>query len=173
MRRGAAKPRPLPRYDGGVRRPLLNFAAYLSLALCVLTAALWARGRITWGYDTAVWIGPRRKDPGQAQFNLSNSPFGIGVSHLTGRLPGTTPGWSFHSVRSTFADADAITEAVGDLGGRRIAGIWWARHLGRAGLNYRSVLVPHWMIVIVTDALPVFRLISTRRRQPGLCPACG
>ena len=120
----------LPRYDRGVRRRLLNFATYLSLALCVLTAALWARGLLTWGYDTAVWIGPLRKVAGQAQFNLSNSLFGIGVSHLSKRSPGPTSGWSFHSFRSTFADADAITEAFADLGGRRIAGIWWASHLG-------------------------------------------
>ena len=154
---------------------LRKIATYLSLALCVITAALWARARTTWKNDVLKYNSRPREVFGQTRLRFGNTPFGIDVSRMRQRDLESAPGWFFVSVRSTIADADSVGEHYQNLNGARVvsvAGLWWVSFEGPS-ISFHSALIPHWQLVVLTAAAPVVRLVRSLRRPRGLCRSCG
>jgi predicted RNA-binding Zn-ribbon protein involved in translation (DUF1610 family) len=167
-----------------MKRRMLNVLTALSLVLCVTASVLWARscwveslvGHTTmrpvgaewywrmWyvrsanGYAHVLVEGHRVKSPDFAdawvqrpgEWELSSKPLGAGGPPVT--FPANLWFELWHARRRTGFQPLAL----------------WS--------DFDSVRVPLWPVVLISAVLPVLRLVRfvrSRRRRPGLCPACG
>jgi hypothetical protein len=148
-----------------MRRKLLNFAAAVSLVLCVVTVAWWVRS-----YRLSDTIGR----VGEARVVVANSVAGtllvtVGGADPENEEPGPRPYYVWHQ------------SPVGTSTG----GIMSKGKLVRFGARMRSsgfgwVVVPYWLLALATVPgawLAVARMRKTIlarvRRSYGHCPACG
>ena len=154
-----------------MRRRLLNFAAAVSLVLCVATAALWVRSR------TVV-----------DQFEHFNGGTGTHtqVRSLRGQIV-LLKGWN--SPLALVNGARIQTDRLRDEHDHRwgTPALWGTLGFylddGRDGIGRRgdysdfqwvTVAAPYWAIVVGTAMLPAAAALRRLRPgRPGLCPDCG
>jgi hypothetical protein len=164
--RYAAEETPFP-------RRLFNLAAAVSLLLCVISAALWVRGRTTWKFEGLTFN--TRHDQGERHHSIETSPFGWKVSYhrLSGR-PRLHLRWLPYSGASGHRDL-----WYGETGTSGFAGVWWYAGKPRgdgAGPMY-ELFVPHWLSALMTSILPAVWLMRWQKRRAGNvrgnCLTCG
>jgi hypothetical protein len=180
-----------------VRRRLLNLLTLLSLLLCVAVVAMWAAsyrdrgqewyfrpGRVTdvtphlFG-TTEAWCFQHSLHSGRGQVRWVRREVQVDQTE--------PPGYASPRHREGFAVAELesiqprhVIRRVGPFEylsrPRRpvgpepyYQGMWY--------LGLRIIGAPYWSLTAATAALPVAlalrRLLTTRRRNAGTCPACG
>jgi hypothetical protein len=162
----------------GMRRRAFNFAAAISLALCLTTTALWTRSG--WRYDQINWFGN--------SWDVSVSSGGGIVALMAGPVyhgPGAVTigaGWRYMSYPPP-AGGGLLTQARA----ARYARLGWFGFaydpnrlitVRRAPPYYFShrIYLPHWLVVTITAIPPVVWWRHWRRRRrnaAGHCTSCG
>jgi hypothetical protein len=159
-------------------RILLNFLAALSLLLFVAAGLLWLRTTVTHDFvealtDRTYVMANTRRGAIQARMCL-NYPF----SYYSSSAP---PKWVklHHSVIPTSSDWMSMTIANAKTDWR-FAGMRWASYVDadpKGPIPTAFIVLPLWMIMVVTLPLPAARVIAYRRRRhrrgAGLCRVCG
>jgi hypothetical protein len=156
-------------------RWMFRIVAGLSLVLCLATCVLWVRSFATateFGFkklvaDSSSWNGSRCR----LYYLTSNRP---GISYTVthawsyGRM-----GWHIYHIEYPSRQSVNGPPNVSFLGFKYRA---W----GEPSFNdqyLREWMIPYWALMLVLACLPALAirkaLRSRRRRQPGLCPACG
>jgi hypothetical protein len=146
-----------------VRRNLFNFAAALSLLLCVATVVLWVRSYHTW--DSSHWNGPdRSKKTDRYAVGIADGEVSF-VHVTTDTVPLLIPP-GFRSV------------AAGPRGPRppptwTFVGITYL-NIPTNFSHLAEVNVPLWMPVLALSVLPFVRVLQGFRRvRSGCCLTCG
>jgi hypothetical protein len=161
----------------GVRRRLFNFAAAVSLVICVASIALLARS--FWIADTLIrtHFDPRYDEMVTRRFDsecgrltydgMTDPIAGWPVSDGTRALFAAEDGWTYKTDRShnRLRLRDSLLSVT-----------WWNRVKLMAGTE-RYIDVPAWPITLLTTVLPVLFVLryrlAARRRKIGRCPTCG
>jgi hypothetical protein len=147
-------------------RPWFTLAVVLSLLLCVMAGALWARSY--WQMDVVRrWNADRRTE----QIIISSS----GAVRLTANRyihdPVAALPAGAGSLHRIFHPQPLVTEDPRARLGVRVTYEW-----GVMPPDYEFyVRVPYWLIVLLTGILPAawtYRWL-TRKPAPGCCRACG
>jgi hypothetical protein len=138
------------RYGVAVARWLFNLAVAVSLLLCLASAVLWVRGRMTWKFEGLTLN--TRHDQGERHYSIETNPFGWKLSyHPLSGPPRLRLGWPPYSGAS--GHRDLWYEEAGMSG---FADVWWYAGSPRgdaAGPMY-ELFVPHWLSALVTSILP-------------------
>jgi hypothetical protein len=133
-----------------LRRRLLNVLAALSLLLCLTMVVLWLRNLGPPPWDDMYVVRPTHS-------------YGVGMN--SGGVIGF-----LQRQRPEYRDADPDDVWVDRFGFR------YVRVTG-TGLRRWNLVLPAWLVVAATAALPLARAVwhvrAARRRRPGHCPACG
>ena len=169
-----------------MKRRLLNVLTALSLLLCVAVAALWGRSYFVFD-DGHFLVGDRSLGVGSFRGEISLSQVKAGP--LAGHFPTE---W-----RTTLvAKIDQSQERLSAQCQWRLLGAGVGRHVFWAGeplkpLTNRVLVLPYWLLAVVTSAPPAMRgirLLRARRRlihsvcphggydlraTPARCPECG
>lgn len=145
-----------------------------SLVRCLVMVGLWARSYRA--VDFLTWRVVDREPTGFREGGLESVHGSVHLAYLSSpaSLRASEPaGLVYERI-----DAGNVRMPRGTLARRW--GFGHDRMANAAGLSYRSVWVPHWLLAMVTAALPGAWLVRraklrTRRRRLrlGLCPACG
>jgi len=175
-----------PRTVRHLARILLNTLTVLSLVLCMATVALWARShfvRDQWSYDAAHagspvsragWSGS--SDQGQVAlvrvWPILPLPPDDSILSPTGVPPGTKVQWEFPITQRQPWSRAGVTVREMWL---NMSPVGPSKHV-----YSRAVLVHHWLIVLLTGAMPAWWLMRsaahwrrrTQSRRRGLCPTC-
>jgi hypothetical protein len=173
-----------------VRRRLLNLLTALSLLLCVAIVAMWVRSHVA--ADAVEW--QRADDVGGAHYHWYRIiasgrgrvelAYDAEVSEIGSITPqeAARPVGRWQRTARKSARLRDLLRVSPDLepafGGPPSLpfGFHFAWATSPATVR-REVIVPYWALVLVTGALPAFRLPALARRfmRPGagLCPRCG
>lgn len=142
-----------------MRRRLFTFLSVVSLVLCLVTAFVWAGG-YAWN-PSDVW---REAKPLTETRRAVG--FGAGTLHFDLLTPAADPPPQDHAGWFGFGYAHCAAYAAPVGGGPMV-------RIGDA----RVTFVPLWFIVLLTAALPLYRLGSAARgrfaARPGHCRSCG
>lgn len=155
-------------HDVNVKRRLFNFAAAVSLALCVVVCALWVRSTSRFDqYEFAY-----RKRP----YNVSSTEGRIGIIRL---------GRGFSVAKAEFSsmptpDNGGMTWLRGllkDQNTTRLAGIFYGSGASNLGTGSWWVGVHFGVIVLLLAVAPGHWIIARARRRlrsaTGACANCG
>jgi len=155
-----------------MRRHLLNAIAALSLLLlCLATVSLWVRSY--WVSDWISW-----SSDGPTNFNIITGRGKFVLTKVT-QTDGSSwqgRGWQ----RSGQAPYDPI-DAWQVWSTERLTifnVITWGRRASSDGSTQSlTVMLPYWLVAILTFAFPCVQIIRRfprdRRIRAGLCPICG
>jgi hypothetical protein len=147
------------------RRSLLNFAAWVSVLLCVATAVFWMRSywwRDMWDWSTTT---------GRAGIDSFRGRVGIGELRIT-------PATSLSIPRGMRVGSEPAESA----GYMKSTWFWYAGLQGvdvapRGSWSVRDLRIPHWWFILATLVIPWCALRSHRlqagRKRKGLCLNCG
>lgn len=117
-------------------------AVAVSLAACVLTAALWARSEVT--MDQLRWTTPVR------EATLVSSRGQLFLETVTLPVPGFRPGHSVgHALPSQYAPR-AIDWQFAGLGAGRSSD-----DSAEGTVEYHTYMFPLWIVLVLTAVLPV------------------
>lgn len=150
-------------------RRVFTFASALSLLLWVAIGLLWVRSY--WRFDSAG--SPKFHE---TSYEIASGHGGISLSAVTWLTTGVNPSWSISS--------QAIER------GERMPWSWSTNRLGFAAgreldleegetapyANTRYLVVPHWLLFILSGLLPALWIVRLKRRPSGStseCPSCG
>ena len=153
-----------------MKRRVFNFAATISLVLCVAVAALWVHSgfrAVWWGHGgsrtadgiTREWeVGSTR---GRVCWMLAwhwatSSPEHVGSYVRSGPQPSLSF-WKLASTPNGFGAAGFYVERM------RAPKVAWDR---------RFIAVPDWFLIAVFILLPAVRWLK-KKPAPGRCPTCG
>jgi hypothetical protein len=164
-------------------RVLRLFAAF-SLLLLVGTVTMWVRGH--WRYDIVEY----RQDGGRwlAQFGNGYLRIGQGPGLTTG-----ADGFQYDSCENYIPPATVSLSPSGiTISGTSVLTLTAIpkRHFGFLGIYYNEsasggpytkiLSIPFWLILLMSAAMPIAwhivqrrKRCAARRRNLGLCPACG
>jgi hypothetical protein len=153
-------------------RRLLNLLTVLSLLLCVAAVVLWVRSLFVFD-DSHFLVGDRSLGVGsfRGEISLSQVDAGPLAHHFTTEWR-TTP----------VSKIDQSQERLSAQCQWRLLGVGVGRHVFWAGeplkpLTNRVLILPYWLLAVVTSAPPAMRgirLLRARRRViHSLCPQCG
>jgi hypothetical protein len=148
-----------------MQRKLSNFAAAVSLVLCVATSAWWVRSR---------WVSEIIGRVGESKVVVVDSRGGsldLSVTRADpeNEKPGPRPYYVWHTHATNGSSGGVM------LGGKSV---WLWGHVSMSGFGW--VVVPHWLLVLATLPGAWLALVRLRRwtlarvrRNYGHCPACG
>ena len=179
-----------------IARYALNTLAALSLLLCVASVGLWVRSY--WRADGISFHSFRTADgradkrtllaiSASAHFIISTDTRQMivvdFVHHPGGFLDRSPQGWRFfvHPASSPSQASPAGFHVLGllvaHIGGN---GIYTSDGKVQMNWSITSVAIPHWMVVLISAALPMWwwlmrrrRLLRVHRLNHGLCVGCG
>jgi hypothetical protein len=158
-----------------VRRRLLNLLTALSLLLCVVVAALWARSlghmdQVTFRPTDDLTVWTVSSAFGQVLFTEERHK---GFSRQR-------TGDDFRSAHAELTDQDRrLFRAIRDMHPRRFLGVGWTRPAPRDNPARAFATVPYSHLVAPAALLPAARSAAwlwkrcRRRRRPGHCRRCG
>jgi hypothetical protein len=156
-------------------RFLFNLAAAVSVVLCVATVALWVRSYVLWESVFHQNTDALHRRWSAVCFGNGSGGLSFGVQQIDFVAPGMAE-QRFNSLRpfTYFRTPPQKRWTEGPL---------WLRFgtdrssRSDAVLSTTGVLIPHWLVVLLTGVLPVFMscgwLRRRARRRHGLCPTCG
>ena len=148
---------------------MLNLLTALSLLLCVAVCALWVRS-----YFATEALGYGRIVDGPAGRTLSVHGAGSGRGRFVLVLVQSLPS----ELTPEYTRPFYLRQPPHDLDQGRASPSLWNR-LGFFLLEppEYGVIVPAWVLAVVTAALPAYRAAAfaraRKRRRTGLCAACG
>ena len=143
-----------------MKRRFINIAAWVSLAVCLATVALWVRSY--WYYDSVEWMSDYRQRfiacrGGRVLVQLNHGPSGSTKSEPITR----------DSYKMNVRDSR-------DMGRPWRFGGFWVENLSfapsqsrPAWLPYTDVVVPLYAVVIVTLVIPGVAVLGMVRRRTG------
>ena len=155
-----------------MNRRLVNLLTLVSLVVCAAAVAAWTRSyRVL---ETIVY------QPGTTGYSIASSHGRVLLKVLRHDGPGSKP-WRHYAVDGRYAYY-VMSRPEAEYPG----GFGWESGLTRGRLDetgtirrlpYTSLIVPHWLLVVCSAALPLSRtamvLRRMRRRPPGHCRHCG
>jgi hypothetical protein len=131
-------------------RRLLNLLAALSLLACVMMCVLWVRNAGPPPWDDVYLVRPAHS-------------YGVGMER------GAVIGF-LQRQRPEYRDDDPGDVWLQSLGFRYV-------RVTSAGMRRWNLVLPAWLLVGATAALPLARAVrhvrTARLRRPGHCPRCG
>jgi hypothetical protein len=172
------------RYNILVKRRLFNVLAGVSLALCVVTAAMWIQStfRNPWLQHADA---PDSRDAIR-QWTVASSHGRLCWWRIEERwtnIPWLRFESPWHLGYSVGADRALSINWPWLLGpttdGFGIAGFYWEHSLHKTGpfgqqlRDFRVIAVPYWCLLVSFFAFPYQWLRKGRSARPGLCPFCG
>ena len=144
-----------------IRRRLFNFAATMSLLLCVATGILWVISHIT-----GIYISRIRMDPGgmyETYYAASATGGGFELERFFEPPDHTRVGWDTQLFNNT--DYPMIRPHWGRT---------WYIDFDEGG--FRLAVFPCWSVVVLWLLLPIWWLVRVRAKptvKDNKCPACG
>jgi hypothetical protein len=175
-----------------LKRRLFNILCILSLLLCVATAALWVRSY--YRYDQLLRLSPYsridfaslRGTAACGRFDYYDHerfvPASAGWEFYGGSTDGITGGIDLAEETDSgrITPGGSLFATSGETAYQRSAewfGIGFVINHGKYGIDYRSIFVPHWLLVLVFAIPPVWwlrRCVRERHRLMNeLCAKCG
>ena len=155
---------------GLVRRGLFTITAIVSLTLCILTMALWARSY--WIIDSFDWDRP------YARLGISSFRGSLWWNHIrytkTDRIR-FSRGPGYHRDRAAGIPADGAP-AIWSFAGFRWVNYNLNLKPAGTGIVVQALRIPDWPLTSATLILPVLWLVSRRaaiRPPRGHCRTCG
>ena len=155
-----------------MKRRVFNFAAGVSLVLCLATGALWVRGcrhvdHVTWWRSTSV--------PGQQGWLFAVAGHGgVGVGRYVYSAPAVVEKleWNVNRTTEGYAGGGWTNRSLLNRLG------FYAIPLPLKGTDRLDAMAaPVWFILLLTAVLPGWRLLIWQRdgarRKDHLCAACG
>jgi hypothetical protein len=160
-------------------RWLFNFAAGVSMVMCVATAALWARSLFV--TEEVVY---QRTDPLRRtwlHFWVASTPGRIFITHLVYRFDADGQAEKFARNRGEGWHHGETSDESDEFPFWRTLGfrVNWTSHLrqGTGTINAQQVSVPHWFVLLLSAIVPGLWAKSWLRQRvrlrKGLCLACG
>ena len=164
---------------------LFTLCSAVSLLLCVLAVASWARGYAATDRVSGTWATPGRPIvertgevlSGRGQLSLAYVVFAGGRPLSTGVRWAVEPP---QALLPTFLPSRSLVEQAGFRLVRYRDDAFDAPDPATRRAAYHAVVVPAWFVVLVTSILPAISVSRRRRRlrrvsriARGLCPDCG
>ena len=141
------------------RRPISRFFWFASLALCVATAALWARSYFA---EDAVDWGTRS---GRAGVFSTHGRLGFGHVIVPAAAMTRIP----HGLqyRADPSGSQELKPSWSSWTGMQ------ATYVAQRGFTASDLRLPYWMLMVAAIAAALWLRRTSRRPTPGYCPACG
>jgi hypothetical protein len=169
---------------------LFNFAAAVSLVLCLTTSVLWARSYRHWDRFARSAYLPERQTWREQGFNSARGMFWATWYDLKytdplaaqmaarRRVGGLRASWQFSTHPSALSSLAGGADLVERLGFRVS---WYGHKYADGNLDaVRLLSVPAWFLTALLALPPIVWLVRRvklqrreRRREGGLCPSCG
>ena len=142
-----------------MKRRLFNLAATVSLVLCVATAAFWVSG-YAWVFPSQIW--QRTRPVMSTRYSFTVGPGSFAFDRVT--PPSDPPPEAGDSLLG-FGFVRCSAYARAQKGPNHLIG------------DVLSIFIPFWFIVLMTAALPVWRIFPLVRARfvipTGHCRSCG
>jgi hypothetical protein len=149
-----------------MKRRLLNLLTAMSLLLCVAVVVVWVRSY--WVGDALLWGEVSGSPVSVAGVSTSSGVVAVGrgsvdADYFRGRR-------SLHHLHYVRHPAAGRSSALG-------RGLFGKLGFGMIRRPYSTdvfiVLLPMWLVAVLTALPPLAFYFRHRRQIPGLCPACG
>jgi hypothetical protein len=151
-----------------LKRRLFNFAAAISLVLCISIAVIVVRS--FWCDDYAQSRSDSSHDTWQFTVESIRGTMDVTVTRIPGRLPGA-------SASSLPTHWSLVTDSPYQ-GKMYPRALWFETQsssigLSGSGMGRLGVVIPDWILVLITGMGPALWFFGKRRVSNGTCPTCG